>query len=144
MTFEKRDWHTFSSCLCYTMRLSTSTRTPRRQRVARPVPSCRGSDRGCARWNSVLRNRRPLMKIDYPSGLVLTPARVKSSRAYTHQHQPGSVVNSYKVSRLAYICWFRGIQGDTFSSIKRRVYSYFYLSDERCVRSSSSEYNHAQ
>lgn len=63
---------------------STWTRTRAATELPRLFPLDRGRGRDCVRWNSVLRERRPLMKIDYPSGLLLTPMRVKSSCTYVY------------------------------------------------------------
>lgn len=63
---------------------STWTRTRAATELPRLFPLDRGRGRDCVRWNSVLRERRPLMKIDYPSGLLLTPMRVKSWCTYVY------------------------------------------------------------
>lgn len=73
--YQNKKYHIFELSLCYDT--STSMRTSLRQKCS----SLSGRD--CARWNSVLRKRRLLMKIDYPSGLVLTPTRVKSACTHT-------------------------------------------------------------
>lgn len=65
-----------------TIDLNEDTRCDRTSLSLSPEPKGRGRD--CVRWNSVLRERRPLMKIDYPSGPLLTPMRVKSSCTYVY------------------------------------------------------------
>jgi len=102
-----RDSNIFKLSTRYDTLLS-STRTCVTTEFPHLFPSCGYQGRDCARWNSVLRKRRPLMKIDYPSGLVLTPARVKSS--YTHYFITLAGLLAVAIRRRAYIRWIWGLE----------------------------------